>query len=268
MKTDEPKQADEKPALPAILPNAELWAEFWRNRHSDVAVCRLMEALMPFAHRVLERLAIHLPSHVAVEDLMQSAMIGLYQAIEHFDPRQGQNFEAYAYRRIRGAILDELRAADRMSRSSRAQLRKVEQVIRQWFQDHGRAPDESELAVGVGLSVAELADLLDRAQPWLSLDEMVLEGDSRSVLLKELIEDPRAVKPDEEAQTRDMHRFLHKAFLRLTAREQKILYLYYYEDLRLSEIASLYGLTEARICQLHALAVAKLRVALTREGRG
>ena len=102
-----------------------------------------------------------------------------------------------AYRRIRGAILDELRAADRISRASRAQVRKIEQTIRQWYQDHGATPGEEELAAAVGMTTEALTGLLDRAQPWLSLDEMVLEGENKNVLLKELIADARAVKPDE-----------------------------------------------------------------------
>ncbi|MFH0880569.1 MAG: FliA/WhiG family RNA polymerase sigma factor, partial [Lentisphaerota bacterium] len=235
------------------------------HQQSDEAISDLIENYLPFVHRVLERLAIHLPSHVALEDLLQAALVGLFQAIEHFDPHQGVAFEAFAYRRIRGAILDELRAADRISRSNRAQVRKIEQAIRLWAQEHGSAPGEDDLAGLVGMTSEALNLLLDRAQPWLSLDEMVLEGDSRSVPLKEVIADPRAIMPDQAAQKGDLNHCLHKAFLQLTSREQKILYLYYYEELRLSEIAALYDLTEARICQLHALALAKLRAVLGRD---
>ena len=254
-----------KGAASSESPHSALWTVFWSDRDSDEALGRLIEAYLPFVNKVLERLAIHLPSHVALEDLLQSAVVGLYHAIEHYDPQQNTRFEAFAYRRIRGAILDELRAADRISRSSRAQVRKIEQAIRQWHQDHGKAPEEQELAAAVGMTQEALAGLLDRAQPWLSLDEMVLEGDNRNVLLKEVIADNRAILPDQQAQEEDMRRWLHKAFLELSAREQKILYLYYYEELRLSEIAELYELTEARICQLHALAVAKLRAILDRD---
>ncbi|HBA85810.1 MAG TPA: hypothetical protein DCZ95_17135 [Verrucomicrobia bacterium] len=250
---------------PADLANRELWMTFWSDRDSDDALGRLIETYLPFVNKVLDRISIHLPSHVALEDLLQSAVVGLYHALEHFDPTQNTRFEAFAYRRIRGAILDELRAADRISRSSRAQVRKIEQTIRQWYQDHGAAPAEEQLAEAVGMTPGALAGLLDRAQPWLSLDEMVLEGDSRNVLLKEVIADNRAVLPDQQAQSEDLKRCLHKAFLELSAREQKILYLYYFEELRLSEIAALYELTEARICQLHALAVAKLRAILSRD---
>ena len=244
------------------ITHAELWEDFWHNRSSDEALARLMEVWMPFVHRVLQRLSIHLPSHVSLDDLLQSALIGLYQAIENFDPKHGVSFEAFGYRRIKGAILDELRAMDRVSRTSRAQLRKIEQAIQEWLQKHGASPTEEELAEAVDMTPRDLALLLDRAQPWLSLDEVVLEGDNRNVFLREVVADARAIQPDEEAAKSDLRDNLRKAFLTLTPREQKILYLYYYEELRLSEIAAIYDLTEARICQLHALSVARLRAAL------
>lgn len=250
---------------PATLAHSELWDAYWQHPDSDEPLCDLIEIYQPYVNRVLERMAIHLPSHVALEDLLQSALVGLFQAIEHFDPHQGATFEAFAYRRIRGAILDELRSADRISRSSRAQVRKIEEAIRGWAQEHGATPGEDVLAGLVGMTTEALSGLLDRAQPWLSLDELVLEGDSRSVMLKEVIADPRATLPDVAAQKEDLNACLHRAFLQLGAREQKILYLYYYEEMRLGEIAALYDLTEARICQLHALALAKLRAVISRE---
>lgn len=253
--------------VPAELEHGALWLSFWRNRESDDALSQLMEIYLPFVHRVLERLSIRLPSHVALEDLLQAAMLGLYHAIENFDPAQGFRFEAFAYRRIRGAILDELRTADRISRSSRAQVRRIEQTIQEWYQAHGAPPSETELAEAVGMTPDALASLLDRAQPWLSLDEMIMDGDSKGLSLKDVIADARVVPPDEAAQREDLFRYLHRAFLRLSAREQKVLYLYYFEDLRLGEIAQLYDLTEARICQLHALAVAKLRAIMLEEQR-
>ena len=249
----------------STLTHGDLWNAYWQHPDADDTLSNLIEVYQPFVNRVLERMAIHLPSHVALEDLLQSALVGLYQAIEHYDPQQGASFEAFSYRRIRGAILDELRAADRISRSSRAQVRKIEQAIHAWAQEHGATPSDDVLAGLVGMTTEALSNLLDRAQPWLSLDDLVLEGDSRSVLLKEVIADPRATTPDRAAQREDLNACLHRSFLQLNAREQKILYLYYYEEMRLSEIATLYSLTEARICQLHALALAKLRAVLSRD---
>ena len=252
----------------AKLSHSDLWMEYWRNPDSGEALSRLVEILLPLVHKVFERVSISLPSHVATEDLMQVALIGLYHAINRFDPRQGLSFGAFAYPRIRGAILDELRAMDHVSRSSRSHLRRMEQFIGQWMCDHGRSPDETELSDGLGLQAGELAALLERAQPWLSLDEIVVSGDGDGLTLMDILVDPNVSSPDADAQREDLRRHLRKAFLCLSSREQKILFLYYYEDLRLSEIAMLYGLSEARICQIHAMAITKLRVAMSRLERG
>jgi RNA polymerase sigma factor FliA len=252
----------------AKLSHADLWLEYWRNPDSGEALSNLVEVLLPLVHKVFERVSISLPSYVATEDLMQVALIGLYHAINRFDPKQGLSFGAFAYPRIRGAILDELRAMDRVSRSSRAQLRKMEQFIDEWISDHGESPDETELSNGMGLQPGELAALIERAQPWLSLDEIVVRGEEIGQSLMDILVDSKAPAPDAEAQRQDLRRQLRLTFLSLSSREQKILYLYYYEDLRLSEIAMLYGLSEARICQIHAMAITKLRVALSRLERG
>ncbi len=252
----------------ARLPHSELWIEYWRNPDSGEALSRLVEVLLPLVHRVFERISISLPPHIATEDLLQVALIGLYHAINRFDPGQGLSFEAFAYPRIRGAILDELRAMDHISRSSRSQLRKMEQFIGQWICEHGECPDEAALSAGLGMQTTELSALLERAQPWLSLDEIVVHGDGAGLTLREILADSTVATPDAESQREDLRKHLRKAFLCLSSREQKVMYLYYYEELRLSEIAILYGLTEARICQIHAMAITKLRVALSRLERG
>ncbi|MBN1672168.1 MAG: FliA/WhiG family RNA polymerase sigma factor [Kiritimatiellae bacterium] len=245
------------------LPHAALWAEFWAEPDSEEALCRLLEALVPFAQRIVARMAIRLPSYVERENLFYSALLGLHDAIHRFDPESGQSFEAFAYRRVRGAILDELRARDPLSRSQRNTLKRVESTIREWAQEHGAFPDEDELAEATGLGARNLRALFDRALPWLSLDAPVGANGDRNLTLGEVLADPHAATPDQETQKEDLRRSLRHAFRQLAPREQKILYLYYYEELRLHEIAALYEVTEARICQIHALAVAKLKSILS-----
>jgi RNA polymerase sigma factor for flagellar operon FliA len=258
LKTDDRKKR-------AHLAHSDLWQDYWRNPESGDAVSRLVEAFSPYVHRVLGRMAIQLPSHLAMEDLLQAAMVGLYQAIERYNPDRGVGFESFAYRRIRGAILDELRSLDYVSRSSRAKIRRVEAALQEWLQQHGAPPTEQELADVVGMEREKLALLLDEAQPWLSLDESVIIGDQRNISRQEMLADTRSVMPDAQAVKKDLLHSMRHAFLELDAREQKMLYLYYYEELRLSEIAAIYELSEARICQIHALAMAKLKAILQRQ---
>lgn len=259
------KQSD---AVIAGLPNSELWFAYWQAPESGDCLTRLMEAFLPLAHRVLERTAIHLPPHIAIEDLLQCAMLGLYHAITRFDPVQGVSFEAFAYPRIRGAILDELRASDHMSRTARAQVKRMEQTISEWRQKNGQQPSEDDLAMAMGMTRQEFEELLSRAQPLVHLDDVVLHGDSGPQTLKEILADTRTLSPGIQVEKSDLYARLRAAFRQLAQREQKIIYLYYFEELRLSEIAELYELTDARICQILALAVAKLKVIMADQEKG
>jgi RNA polymerase sigma factor FliA len=245
----------------------ELWKAYWADGTSLQPLENLVRALAPLVLRTLERISIRLPSNVNAEDLLQAGMVGLCEAIERYDPRQNTAFAAFATPRIRGAVMDELRREDRLPRSSRARVKQVEAEIEAWMQRHGRAPSDAELATALSLTPSELGELMGEAQPFLSLDEVVVPGkDGRELLLKDVISEAVALTPDEAADRQDMLRVLRMAFRSLADREQKVLYLYYYEDLRLAEIAKLFEVTEARVCQIHALTVAKLRSALNAEG--
>ncbi len=244
-----------KPAVAAAKPHAALWEAF-REGEAD-AVDALIEAYMPLTHRALERISIRLPPHIAVDDLLQAALVGLYKSIVDFDPQRGVPFEGYAYPRIRGAIFDELRSNDSLSRSKRKQVGRVEAVIAEWMKDHGEMPSEEEIAAQLEMSVEKFNQLMDEAKPLCSLDV----GGTDNVPLYETIADSNGASED-GAHRHDLQRLLRIGFRKLDQREQKILYLYYFEELRLSEIALLFGLTEARISQIHALAVVRLRAVL------
>ncbi len=245
----------EQKASPAKIQHEEYWHAFWERGE---CVDQLINAYLPLTHRVMERISIRLPAHIAVEDLSQAALLGLYKAIIDFDFKLGVPFEAYAYPRIRGAVLDELRSNDYLSRSKRSQVDQVEIVIANWMKEHDEMPAEEDIAKAMNMSVEELNQLMELARPWCSLDAATT--DERS--LQETVADPTA---DSEASAlrADLQKLLRTGFRKLDSREQKILYLYYFEELRLSEIAQLFNLSEARISQIHALSVVRLRAALS-----
>ncbi|MBN2683844.1 MAG: FliA/WhiG family RNA polymerase sigma factor [Pontiellaceae bacterium] len=224
----------------------------------SVVVDELIEAYFPLVNRVLERIAMRLPSHVVIEDLSQAALLGLYKAIVAFEPDRGVPFEGYAYPRIRGAVLDELRSYDHLSRNKRGKVEQVEEVVSFWMKEHGEAPTEEEIATQLDMSVKDFHLMMDQAKPWCSLDA----DNSDNLSLHEVIADPNG-KSDHEAHQHDVQQLLREGFRHLAQREQKILYLYYFEELRLSEIAQLFDLSEARVSQIHALAVVRLRAALS-----
>jgi RNA polymerase sigma factor FliA len=237
-----------------------LWDAYWRDRDSEEALAALVEAWLPLAQRVLERFAIRLPTHVQRDDLFQCAAMGLCQAVETFSPDAQVAFEAYATRRIRGAMIDELRHNDHLTRGARHKLRKLEKAAEQWTQAHGRPPSEEELARETAMTSAALAEILGQAQPWLSLDQPWTNGAHGAVArLQDILCDDKTLAPDQQAVRRELYASFRAAFRKLATREQKILYLYYFEELRLSEIAALFSLTEARISQIQSMAVLKLR---------
>lgn len=239
-----------------LVQHEALWQNYWEQ--GGDCIDALISAYLPLTHRVLERIAMRLPSHIPVEDLSQAALLGLYKAIVDYDRGRAVPFEAYAYQRIRGAVLDELRANDNLSRSKRNRMDQVELVVANWMREHGEMPTDEQIAQMLKMSVADLHQLMDEAKPWCSLDAQV--GDERS--LQETIADP-TVDSTSAALKTDVQELLRQGFRQLDSREQKILYLYYFEELRLSEIAELFGLTEARISQIHAMSVVRLRAILS-----
>jgi len=246
-------------------PVAELWRQYHANPEAGENLAALIQAYLPLVSRVLERISIHLPPHVAIEDLQQVAMVGLYQAVVRYNPAVGQDFSRFAWPRIRGAIMDELRVMDHLTRGRRAQMKRVEAAVEAWMHAHGEMPTEGDLAQSLDVSVAELGALLAQAQPILSLHDCVGDADGdRGITILERLADTGRALPSEEAEREDMRRFLRRAFRSLSDREQKVLYLYYFEELRLSEIGALFEVTEARICQIHAMALVKLKITLER----
>lgn len=246
--------------------NSEYWEELWENPESLAAQEKLLEAYLPYARKLLRRIMIRLPSHVRMDDLVNAALIGLHEAICRYNPDSGASFEAFANRRIRGAILDDLRASDPLTRSQRGKMNKMQQIINDWMIEHEEFPADEEIAVLMDMSVEALRLFVDRSQSWLSLDMPVAtaKNDAGSqMMLGEILSDESPC-PDEVVQKNDIQKLLRQAFRKLDSREQKILYLYYYEDLRLKEIAELFELTEARMCQIHAMAVVKLKTELTK----
>jgi RNA polymerase sigma factor for flagellar operon FliA len=249
-----------------ILANRDLWEAYWRSPDSSEAMNSLMDAFLPLVSRVLKRLLMRMPSGVAVEDVYQAGMIGLYQAIERFREDAGAAFETFAQKRIRGAVVDELRRSDNLSRSARQRARRIQEEIQDWTDKHGAPPTDDEIAARLGMEADDVSAIAVSVQPWLSFDSMVLDVNGKEVCLKDLLGDSAAAMPDKQAQKSEALDRVRAVFRKLSSREQKIMYLYYYEDLRLGEIADIFEVSEARICQIHALALFRLRALLAASG--
>ncbi|WP_157267563.1 RNA polymerase sigma factor FliA [Azohydromonas aeria] len=222
----------------------------------------LLTQYSPLVRRLAHQMIAKLPANVEVSDLIQVGMMGLNDALGRFDARQGVQFETFATQRIRGAMLDELRGADWMSRGNRRHQRDIESAVHKLEHRLGRAPLESEIAAEMGMSLAEYQDLLGkvRGTQLLYLEDIGggSSGDGDEDFLDRHVSDAEA-NPLARLQDQRMRQALVKAIEGLPEREQYVMSMYYEHDMNLKEIAAVLGVTESRVCQLHSQSIARLR---------
>jgi RNA polymerase sigma factor for flagellar operon FliA len=239
-----------------------LWRRFGKQREQSLRD-RLVLHYAPLVKYVAGRVGTGLPAHVEVADLIQSGIFGLVDAIEKFEPERGLKFETYAMQRIRGAILDDLRAQDWVPRSVRGRAREVERALERLGAQLRRTPTDAELADELGLSLHELRDVYAQLQltSVVALDELAAAGRGPTPLA-DILEDQEALDPVALLVDQDNRRQLAQAIAHLAERDRVVVTLYYFENLTLAEIGRVLGVTESRVCQLHTRAVLRLRAKL------
>jgi RNA polymerase sigma factor FliA len=238
-----------------------IWREYRRTGAKEVRD-RLIVMYSPLVKYVAGRLGSGLPAHVDEGDLVSYGLLGLIGAIERYDPDRDIKFETYAIARIRGSIIDELRALDWVPRSVRSRAREIERSIATLEAQLGRAPTDEEIAGKVGISIDELEEsLTDIARSSIAaLDELwSVSGEGDQVSLLDTLEDPDSVRPAEALDETELREILGDAISRLPEREKLVITLYYYEELTLREIGEVLGVTESRISQLHTKAILRLK---------
>jgi RNA polymerase sigma factor FliA len=241
-----------------------LWREYRRTGAKELRD-RLIVMYSPLVKYVAGRLGSGLPAHVDEGDLVSYGLLGLIGAIERYDPDRDIKFETYAIARIRGSIIDELRALDWVPRSVRSRAREIERAIAALEAKLGRAPTDEEIAEKVGVSVDELEEsLTDIARSSIAaLDELwSVSGEGDQVSLLDTLEDPDSVRPADALDETELREILGDAISRLPEREKLVITLYYYEELTLREIGEVLGVTESRISQLHTKAILRLKARL------
>ena len=243
-----------------------LWTEFRRTKDKAIRD-RLILTYAPLVKYVAGRLGSGLPAHVDEGDLVSYGLLGLIGAIERFDPERDIKFETYAISRIKGSIIDELRALDWVPRSVRARARDIERAIAELEARLGRAPSDEEISAKVGITVDELEDSLTEISrsSIAALDELwtISSGSGDQVALIDTIEDTDAPAPESSLAQTELREALGEAISRLPEREKLVVTLYYYEELTLREIGEVLGVTESRVSQLHTKAVLRLKARLS-----
>jgi RNA polymerase sigma factor for flagellar operon FliA len=212
----------------------------------------------PYIEKVARRLARRLPAHVEMDDLISAGVIGLMEAAERFDPKRVDRFEAFAEFRIRGAMLDDLRARDTLSRDMRRLSNELREATRKLESELGRSPDQAELAETLGLKVDELYT----RQQKLSGSSVVGIDDAGPDFL-ERTSDSSSPDPFELTSHRESLARLVSGIDDLPEKMQQVLSLYYCENMNLKEIGQILGVTESRVCQIHGEATRRLRETLS-----
>ncbi|MEU8520628.1 RNA polymerase sigma factor WhiG [Streptomyces sp. NBC_01216] len=248
--------------------------ELWRS-YKDTGDERLREQLIlhysPLVKYVAGRVSVGLPSNVEQADFVSSGVFGLIDAIEKFDVERAIKFETYAITRIRGAMIDELRALDWIPRSVRQKARNVERAYATLEARLRRTPSEGEVAAELGIGLEELHAVFSQLSlaNVVALEELLHvggEGGDRLSLM-DTLEDTAADNPVEIAEDRELRRLLARAINTLPEREKTVVTLYYYEGLTLAEIGNVLGVTESRVSQIHTKSVLQLRAKLADAGR-
>ena len=221
----------------------------------------MIRQYQPLVRKLAHHMMAKLPASVQVDDLIQVGLIGLSEALARYEAAQGVQFETFATQRIRGAMIDELRDNDWMSRGSRKSQKDIEQALRRLEHQLGRSPLESEIARELGMSLADYQALLGkvRGTQLVYLEDMSHGGDGEDGFLERHDTDDKNGDPMQVLRDQRLRESLVGAIKTLPEREQHIMSMYYEQDMNLKEIAVVLGVTESRVCQLHSQSIARLR---------
>jgi len=219
----------------------------------------MLKQYVPLVRRLAHHMIAKLPPNVEIDDLIQVGMMGLAEALTRYQAAQGVQFETFATQRIRGAMIDELREGDWMSRGSRKSQKDIEHALRRLEQKLGRTPLESEIAAEMGMKLDEYQSMLAkvRGTQLVYLEDMA-HGEDEDSFLDRHPGDPE-IDPMQQLRDQRLRESLVEAIKLLPEREQYIMSMYYENDMNLKEIAAVLGITESRVCQLHSQSIARLR---------
>ena len=215
----------------------------------------------PLIKYIAQKIAAKLPSNIELDDLISCGVIGLMDAIEKFDPTRDNKFKTYAEFRIRGAILDELRAQDWVPRSVREKAKLVERAYQKLEGELGRPATEDEMCKELNVSQEEFHELLNKAKSIsvINIDDSASFNRGDKKLMMGLLETKKSTNPAVAVNFKKIRERITDGIKSLPEKQRLVLSLYYYEDLNLKEIGQVLDVTESRVSQLHTQAVLKLR---------
>ncbi|MDP3939406.1 MAG: FliA/WhiG family RNA polymerase sigma factor [Deltaproteobacteria bacterium] len=222
---------------------------------------RLIMEHAPLIKYIVNRIAQRLPSHVDLDDLINTGVIGLMDAIEKYNPEKNCKFKTYAEFRIKGAILDQLRSLDWVPRSVRQKSRKMEAAYSNMEQRLGRAASDEEVADEMGVEIRKFHEMLNQVRgiSVVNLDEVRSASDLEKKNLIDVLEDTTGEDPAMALNVEEMKKIVAESIGMLPDKERLVISLYYYDELNMKEIGKILDITESRVCQIHTKAILRLR---------
>lgn len=236
----------------------QLWNRYLNDHTDKVSRDSLIIQYIYLIRYVVNRIKVTLPTTISVEDIAGYGVEGLINAIERYSPQKNTRFETYALIRIRGAILDKIRAQDFLPRSVRQKIKILKEAQEYLKQELGRMPTTKEIAGHVEMEPDKVHQLLSEDITMTSIYDK--KGSSEdSVEIIETIQDTKKLNPQENAEEKNVKQELERALKRLPERERMIMVLYYQENMTLKDIGEIINMSESRVCQLHAQSIMKLK---------
>lgn len=236
----------------------ELWNCYFNDKSNKEVRDTLIVQYIYLIRYVVGRVKVTLPATIAIEDIAGYGVEGLINAIERYSPQKNTRFETYALIRIRGAILDRIRSQDFLPRSIRKKIKDVKEAQEKLKQELGRMPTTNEIAQLLEIEPEKVLQILSEDLTVTSIyDKKGSNEDSMEII--DTIQDTNKLTPHEEMEEKNVKQVLEKALRRLPERERIIMVLYYQENMTLKEIGETIGMSESRICQLHAQGIMKLK---------
>lgn len=225
---------------------------------------QLITEYLPYVKRIVHRIAVHLPSTIDIDDLMNVGVIGLIQAVDRYDPGRDNKFMTYAVFRIKGAVLSELRSRDFLSRSNRRKIRDLETACLKLEQKLGREVDDEEVAKDLGIGVEQVYKTKQMSSiSFISFEELGFSSrDEKEKLLNYLVDNDDALTL---TRLKELKEAVARAIEQLPEKEKLVISLYYLEELTMKEAGKVLDITESRVSQIHSQAILRLRAKLKKE---
>ena len=235
-----------------------LWEKYLSNKNDKYSRDSIIVQYIYLVRYVVGRVKVSLPSSISIEDITGYGVEGLINAVERFSPLKNSRFETYALIRIRGAILDKIRAQDFLPRSVRKKIKDIKQAIETLKQEFGRTPTTNEIAEYLDMEPNKVTQIMSEDVTITSIyDKRGTSDDSVEII--DTIEDTNKLTPHENAEENNVKTDLQRALMRLPERERVLMVLYYQENMTMKEIGQTLNMSESRVCQLHAQGLMKLK---------